>query len=115
MPRPRKKRFCRRFGTDRVFKPQGIPMTELEIIEIPVDAFEAMRLCDHEGLDQSAAGEVMGVSRGTVQRLLYQGRKQIVEALLKNSAVTINFKKNEDENVSMYTHGRRKRDGCPHT
>ena len=44
-------------------------MAQLETIRLELSELEAMRLCDLEGLDQSAAGERMGVSRGTVQRL----------------------------------------------
>jgi len=91
MPRPRKQRCCRRFRADRVFKPQGIPMRETRTAELSLDQFEAMRLCDHEGLDQQQAGERMGISRGTVQRLLYAGRHLVIEAILKNHAIAINL------------------------
>ena len=48
-----------------------------------------MRLCDLDGLDQITAGERMGVSRGTVQRLLGSGRRKVVEALLVGRAIQI--------------------------
>ena len=115
MPRPRKRRFCRRYQVDRVYKPQGIPMKEISTIEIALDQFEAMRLCDIEGHDQTIAGETMGVSRGTVQRLLYQGRKQLLEAILHNSAIIINLKKGEEDNVSMCTNKQRRRNGRDHS
>ena len=67
-------------------------MRDIEVGELSLDQFEAMRLCDHEGLDQQQAGERMEISRGTVQRLLYSGRWQIVEAILKNHAIIINLK-----------------------
>ena len=53
-------------------------MPEMETMILEVDELEALRLCDLEGLDQSGAGERMGVSRGTVQRLLKSGRKTVV-------------------------------------
>jgi predicted DNA-binding protein (UPF0251 family) len=89
MPRPRKPRFCRRFEGDRVFKPRSIPMTELEIIELAHDEFEALRLCDLDGRDQEEAGLEMGVSRGTVQRLLKSARAKVVRALVGSSALVI--------------------------
>ena len=64
-------------------------MSELEIVELAVDELEAMRLCDLDGLDQAAAGERMGISRGTVQRLLRSGRSRILTALLTDAALHI--------------------------
>lgn len=54
-----------------------------------MDEFEAMRLCDLEELDQTAAGGRMGVSRGTVQRLLTSGRHKLMEALVNTKAIRI--------------------------
>lgn len=89
MPRPRKERNCRQHEGDRVFKPRSIPMTELEVITLGEDELEALRLCDVEGLHQAVAGERMGVSRGTVQRLLKTGRETIVRAIVENAALII--------------------------
>lgn len=82
MPRRCKQRNCRSLNGDRNFKPSGIPSRELEKVELRLDEFEALRLCDYDGLNQIEAGETMGVSRGTVQRLLISGRKKVVDALL---------------------------------
>lgn len=89
MPRPRKQRFCRAFAGDRVFKPRSIPMTELAHIRLELGELEAMRLCDVEGLEQEQAGDRMGVSRGTVQRLLASGRAKVVQAILQPAALLI--------------------------
>lgn len=98
MPRPRKRRQCRRFDGDRIFKPRSIPMSELETLRLGLDELEAMRLCDLEGCEQELAGERMGVSRGTVQRLLKSGRAKVVQALLDSSALVIE-KGESDETV----------------
>ncbi|MBD3168513.1 MAG: DUF134 domain-containing protein [candidate division Zixibacteria bacterium] len=108
MPRPRKKRCCRRYRADRVYKPRGVPMKDAAETHLSIDQFEALRLCDSEGLDQTEAGEQMGVSRGTIQRLLYSGRKQLVDALINNHALIVNLKDNEDENVSMHSYKRKR-------
>jgi predicted DNA-binding protein (UPF0251 family) len=89
MPRPCKRRICRSFEGDRVFKPRSTPMLELERIRLELSELEAMRLCDLEGCDQTMAGERMGVSRGTIQRLLRSGRTKVLTALLESSALLI--------------------------
>ena len=89
MPRPCKQRRCRPHRGDRVFKPRSIPMPSLEVVGLALSELEAMRLCDHEGLDQSAAGRRMGVSRGTVQRLLKAGRSKLMDVLLHQKALRI--------------------------
>ena len=89
MPRPRKHRNCREYEGDRVFKPRSIPMPQLEVLTLGEDELEALRLCDVEGLHQVLAGEQMGVSRGTVQRLLKNGRATLVRALVEGAALMI--------------------------
>ena len=89
MPRPRKHRNCRHHEGDRIFKPRSIPMPELEVLTLGEDELEALRLCDVEGLHQAVAGERMGVSRGTVQRLLKSGREALVRAVVENAALVI--------------------------
>jgi len=89
MPRPRKRRLCRAYNGDRVFKPRSIPLTQLEKIRLELSELEAIRLCDLEGLDQEAAGRRMAVSRGTVQRLLKSGRQKLVRAIVDSAALLI--------------------------
>jgi predicted DNA-binding protein (UPF0251 family) len=72
-----------------VFKPRQTPLSELETIRLELSELEAMRLCDLEGCDQEEAGVRMGVSRGTVQRLLKRGRSKTVKALLESAALLI--------------------------
>jgi predicted DNA-binding protein (UPF0251 family) len=64
-------------------------MPELEVRFLAEDELEALRLCDAEGFDQAGAGEQMGVSRGTVQRLLKTGRATLVRAVVENAALVI--------------------------
>jgi len=98
VPRPRKSRNCRQYEGDRVFKPRSIPMTELDVIHLGADELEAMRLCDLDGLEQAEAGERMGVSRGTVQRLVKSGRAKVLRALVETSALVIG-EGNHDEDL----------------
>ena len=100
MPRPRKQRTCRLYEGDRVFKPRSIPLSGLKTIRLELDELEAMRLCDLEGLDQEAAGERMGVSRGTVQRLLKTGRANLIRALVESAALVI---EDGDDNAIVHS------------
>ena len=56
---------------------------------LKLDEFEAMRLCDHEGKSQIEASEAMGISRGTVQRLLLSGRRKLLDVLLREQELVI--------------------------
>ena len=64
-------------------------MTELEEVVLALDELEALRLVDFEALSQEQAGEQMGVSRGTIGRLLEKGRNIVVDALLHGKALRI--------------------------
>jgi len=54
----------------------------------PVE-LEALRLVDLEGLSQEEAGTRMGVSRGTVWRLLQSARKKVAKALTEGRSLLI--------------------------
>ena len=42
MARPKKRRFCRRYNADRIYKPQGIPLKEIEYALNLVEIFQQM-------------------------------------------------------------------------
>jgi len=65
--------------------PQGNP----ESICIEPAELEAFRLVDLEGLSQEEAGEKMGVSRGTVWRLIQSARKKTAQALSEGRPIRI--------------------------
>ena len=81
-------RYCRRIDGYNLYKPAGIPLSQMEIIELGLDEIEAMRLCDSEGKQQEEAADAMGVSRATIQRLLESGRRKILDALVNGQALT---------------------------
>ncbi len=89
MPRFKKKRCCRQIDGNKTFRPIGLIMKKLSSVDIALDEFEAMRLCDLEGKNQIEASEIMGISRGTIQRLLESGRKKLADALLNTKAINI--------------------------
>ena len=88
-PRFRKRRWCLPFKGDIFYKPIAVPLAALEVINLGQDELEAMRLCDCEELDQEAAAKRMNISRGTIQRLLYAGRKKMLDAILNAKALRV--------------------------
>ena len=92
MTRKRKPRICtcpHRAGYAAVFKPAGTPLKDMEIIQLAHDELETLHLCDGEGKTQEEAGICMGVSRGTVQRLLASARRKVAQALVGQKALAI--------------------------
>ena len=65
------------------------PARNLEPIFIEVAELEAFRLVDLEGLSQEEAGKRMGISRGTVWRLLQGARKKTAQALTEGRPLQI--------------------------
>ena len=60
-----------------------------EVAQVPLlrEELEALKLCDLDDLTQAEAGERMGVSRGTIQRILSTARKKVAKALTKGQAI----------------------------
>ena len=88
MPRNKKMRYCRGIDGYNLYKPSGIPLSQMEVIELGLDELEAMRLCDFDGKQQEEAAVAMGVSRGTIQRLLESGRRKTLDALVGGKALS---------------------------
>ena len=89
MPRPR---LCRRikFNPDiTYFKPQGVPMRFLEVVELTTEEAEALRLKNIKDLDQKEAAQRMKTSQSTFQRILSSAYKKITEALIRGKAIKI--------------------------
>ena len=86
-PRPKKTRKCQGRFCGKAFKPTGTPLTELGQVELYRDELEALRLCDGEGMTQEEAGQSMGVSRGTIQRIITVARKKTAIALTAGQAL----------------------------
>lgn len=89
MPRPWRLRHISATTQIQGFKPMGIPMAELEVLQLQLDELEALRLADKEGLYQEEAAERMGVSRVTFGRILQRARAKVSEALLGGKALLI--------------------------
>lgn len=89
MPRPRKRRRISQEPTACIFKPSGIPLERLQIINILPEELEAMRLVELEGLSQVASAERMGISQSTFQRILDRARRLVTSVLVEQQALRI--------------------------
>lgn len=89
MPRPC---HCRRVSAlpkNSCFKPNGVPLHELEEVVLSLDGLEALRLADFEDLNMDEAAARMGVSRHTFGRLLRRARRSVAQALVLGQALRI--------------------------
>ena len=110
MVRPRKDRYVAFNPEVSYFKPRGIPMFELEEIQLTVDEREAIRLADMLGMSHEEAGRQMGVSRATFGRITQQARRKVADALINGKAINV-----EGGNFRIIKGPRLfKCDGCGH-
>ncbi len=89
MPRPKLRRKIEFNPSITYFKPQGVPMRELEIVELTTEEMEAYRLRHINDLEQKQAAERMNTSQSTYQRILYSAYKKIADALINGKAIKI--------------------------
>ncbi len=89
MPRPRNLRRINFQPNVTYFKPQGVPMRFLEIVELTTEEAEALRLKNIENFDQETAAKKMNTSQSTFQRILNSAYKKISQALINGQAIKI--------------------------
>jgi predicted DNA-binding protein (UPF0251 family) len=89
MVRPK---LCRRIRFNpnvTYFKPQGVPLMNLEVIELTTEELEALRLKNIKNLEQEEAAKRMNTSQSTFQRILSSAYKKISGALIDGKAIKI--------------------------
>ena len=125
MPRPHK---CRRIGCDPktgYFKPHGVPVRQLQQVNLTLDELEAVRLADLEGMYQEHAASQMNISRQTFGNIIVSAHKKIADALLNAKALKIaggtyvradtrRFRCCCCNHVWEVAHGTARPTGCPH-
>ena len=84
MPRPR---LCRRIRFNpnvNYFKPQGVPMSQLEIVELTVEEMEAFRWRHIHNLEQKEAAEKCALRKARINasftRLIKKSRTRLSTA-----------------------------------
>ena len=71
------------------FRPFGVPITDIEPIELLFEEYESIKLTDYEGLTQEQAAERMNVSRPTFTRIYEKARKTIAQSFVEGKAIII--------------------------
>lgn len=89
MPRPRGRRRIGLNPEITYFKPSGVPMRQLEEVNLTVDEFEAIRLKDLLGMSQKEAAVKMGISQPTFHRLVTDARKNLADGIINGKAIRI--------------------------
>jgi len=64
-------------------------MSELEVISLVIEEFEALRLVDLEGLQQEEAAQIMGISRRALWKDIQNARTKVALALATGKAIEI--------------------------
>jgi len=89
MPRPKLPR-CNCFNPGvYYFKPQGVPLCELEEEVLCSDEITAIKLYDIDEMEQMDAAAKMGVSQPTFARVLRSARRKISESIINGKAIRI--------------------------
>ena len=89
MTRPRLNR-CICFDPNvTYFKPQGVPMRTLDIVELTLEEAEALRLKNTENLNQTECAKRMDTSQSTFQRILTSAYSKMSDALINGKAIKI--------------------------
>ena len=65
-------------------------------IHIDLAEVEVLRLVDLEGLYQEQAGKTMGISRGTVWRLLASAREKVTRSIYEGRPLVVGFPLEEE-------------------
>jgi predicted DNA-binding protein (UPF0251 family) len=89
MPNRRRFRHIKMPPSMEGYKPFGIPMRELESVDLLFEEYEALRLADYEDLTQEEAAKKMNISRPTFTRLYDKARKNIAKAFVEGKAIII--------------------------
>lgn len=89
MPRPRALRRIRFSPAAKYFKPQGIPLRSLKVVELTHEEMEALRLKNVQKLNQVGCAKEMHTSQSTFQRILTGAEQKVSMALVEGHAIRI--------------------------
>lgn len=91
MPRPRRLRKVVAPPSFKGYKPYGNIKNKKDACELFYEEYESIKLADYDGLNQSDAAEIMGVSRPTFARIYSEARKKIAMALVEAREIVTQY------------------------
>ena len=92
MPRPRLQRRIRFCPKATYFKPQGVPMKNLDVVVLTHEEIESLRLKNIANLNQSECAEKMNTSQSTFQRILSSAYSKMSDAIINGKAIQVQDK-----------------------
>jgi len=110
MPRPKRPRCIVSRPATRGFIPDGTQETGQVILSL--EEFEAIRLIDFEGMDQTQAATMMNVSRQTFGRILKSARFTLSKALVTGQRLKVEggcYEMSGQRTGRGHEHGRKRR------
>ena len=90
--RQNKVRYIQKMPKIVQFSPRG-KVGRPDEIELRVDQYEAIKIADFQGYNQSEGASFMGVSRPSFGRILREGRKIVADALVNGKIIRIRIGK----------------------
>jgi uncharacterized protein len=73
----------------QIFGPLDAPEASVQVIDMTIDEFEAVRLIDLEGLTQEECAERMAVARTTAQAIYNSARVKLAKCLVNGMELHI--------------------------
>lgn len=90
---PRLKKLRKVFSPPNIkgFKPYGpdVNQEKSEVVEIHIEEYEALKLCDYNNYNHHQASVIMGVSRPTFSRIYASVRQKIALAFAEGKQIAI--------------------------
>lgn len=86
--RKKKIRYIQKMPKIVQFSPRG-KAGRPEETELKIDEYEAIKLADYQGYDQSEGAMAMGISRPSFGRILRNGRMIVADALVNGKIIRI--------------------------
>lgn len=90
MPRPRSQKKIAYNPEITYFKPSGVRMRDLDVVELTLEEVEALRLKNVEDKDQTECAKIMKTSQSTFQRILSSAEKKMSDGIIFGKAIKIN-------------------------
>ena len=86
--RRKKVRYIQKMPKTSQFSPRGNPGRPDEA-QLNIDHYEAIKLADYQGYNQSEGAKAMGISRPTFGRILREARKILADAITNSKIIRI--------------------------